>query len=91
MHTAITSEHLGHWTAWLEGHPEVGFGGETPAEALRRLCETLPGFDVNSIVADHSRTRDGRLAFAIGDECPDCGGSGRYANLRSRLFGNDAL
>lgn len=27
----------GHWSAWFDGHPELAFGGATPAEAVDRL------------------------------------------------------
>ena len=57
------------------------FGGHTPAEALRRLCETLDGFDADSLVADNARTRDGAMVFVVGEPCGDCGGSGRYVGL----------
>ena len=69
MLTAIASELHGHWSAWFEGNPESAFGGDTPTTALERLTATLDGFDVNSIVADNERTRDGHLVFVIGDVC----------------------
>ena len=35
--TIITEQHLGHWSAWFEDHPELAFGGDSPATAATRL------------------------------------------------------
>lgn len=93
MQTVVLEKRGGHWTANFEGHPELGFRGDHPVIALSRLLESLDNFDPNSLIAVEERTTDDRLVFIIGEECPDCGGSGQYVGLNeisacSRCDGN---
>ena len=59
------------------------FGGEWPAEAVKRLIATVPGLDVESITVDHEQSSDDRLVFMLGNSgvCPECGGTGEYIGL----------
>ena len=76
----IRAEQLhGHWTAWFVGHPENGFGGATLGHAISRLVEAA-GLSVDDVANHANRTAD-RLAFVVGPQYPDCGGSGRYVGL----------
>ena len=72
-----------HWTASFADSPETAFGGEWPAEAIKRLVATVPGLDVENITADHDRSSDDRLVFVLGEVCPDCGGTGEYVGLNA--------
>ena len=78
----IHAEQLhGHWTDWVSGHPETGFGGATPAQAISRLVEATPGLSVEDVAEDHPNCTANRLAFVVGPRCSDCDGSGRYVGL----------
>ena len=81
MQTAIVYESEGHFSASFEDSPFESFGGHTPTEALKRLWETLPGFDVDSLFADHERTRDGCMVFIIGKPSIDRNAAG-FAPIR---------
>lgn len=81
MHTVILEKRVDHWSAIFEGHPELRFRGDHPVIALSRLLESLENFDPNSLVPVEERTTDDRLVFVIGNECPDCNGSGQYIGL----------
>ena len=81
MHTVILEKRRGHWSATFEGHPELGFRGDHPVIALSRLLESLDNFDPNKLTPVEDRTTDSRMVFVIGDECPDCKGSGEYVGL----------
>ena len=70
----IHAEQLhGDWPAWVSGHPETGFGGETPAQAVSRLVEATPGLSVDDVAADYPNCTASRLAFVVGPQCSDCG------------------
>lgn len=81
MRRFITECHLGHWSAWELQHPEVAFGGNSPAVALGRLLDSL-GLEHQSIeVGEVQRVE--RMEFVIRDKvCPDCRGNGEYVGLR---------
>lgn len=81
MHTVILEKRRDHWSATFEDHPELAFRGDHPVIALSRLLESLDHFDPNSLVAVEERTTDDRLVFIIGQECPDCHGTGEYTGL----------
>ena len=56
----------GHWSASLSGIPKTGYGGQTPAQALRRLIDaTGIGLDGTEIIAMEEATRDGHLEFLV--------------------------
>ena len=82
MTRVVVTNTAGHWTAWQAGSPQVAFGGDTAAVAIRRLCEAA-GIDGTQIVADHVRCSEDVMEFLVGemDDCPDCGGTGRYVGL----------
>ncbi len=46
----IVEQLHGHWTAWFSDTPHVAFGGEWPADAIRRLLEA---FGDNQFDTDH--------------------------------------
>ena len=56
----IHAEQLhGPWTAWPADHPETGFGGATPAQAVSRLVEATHGLYVDDVAADHAELHSG--------------------------------
>lgn len=65
VHIIVTQSH-DHWTAAYRETPQIGFGGEAPSDAIRRLLEfTGANVDVEGIVAIEDATRDGHLEFLI--------------------------
>jgi hypothetical protein len=65
FHVIVERLH-GHWSAWLAGTPQVGFGGEWPAQAIERLLEAhdIP-VDATAVIAVESAARDGHMEFLI--------------------------
>lgn len=63
----IVEEHGGQWTAWVKGEPEIGYGGEWPADAIRRLLRDSgwDEFNPEEIVSVDASTREGHLEFLI--------------------------
>ena len=63
----IVEEHLGHWTAWFSGTPQVAYGGEWPVDAIRRLLNALGGdeFDEMQITSVDEANKEGHLEFRI--------------------------
>jgi len=59
----ITELHLGIWTAWEVGLPLARFVGDTPANALRALFNSL-GLDHASVCEEKSQRPD-RLEFIV--------------------------
>ena len=65
VHIIVEQLH-GHWSAWISGAPEVAFGGAFPADAIRRLLDSIGDwFDVEQISPVDEATRDGHLEFRI--------------------------
>ena len=80
MRQFIAAQHLNHWTAWEALHPEMGFGGDVPETALRRLFEVLE-LEVDRLETGDVQEPD-RLAFVVHDvRCHACNGSGEYIGL----------
>lgn len=63
----IVEQLHGHWSVWFAGTPQVAYGDEWPADAIRRLLDSLGGdqFDEDQIMAVDDATRDGHLEFRI--------------------------
>lgn len=62
----IVEQLHGHWSAWFADVPHASFGGEHPANALRRLIDASgEEFDEFEILADDECTRDGHLEFLL--------------------------
>ena len=63
----IVEQHLSHWSAWFSGTPQVAYGGQWPADAIRRLLDALGGnqFDVEQISEIEEATRDSHLEFRV--------------------------
>ena len=63
----IVEQHLGHWSAWFSGTTQVAYGGQWPADAIRRLLDAIGGnqFDAEQIVAIDEATKDGHLEFRV--------------------------
>lgn len=84
MHRIIAEKDpQGHWSAWFAGNPCCAFGGEHPADAVKRLLHEY-GHDPAMIEADYTANREGHMEFTIGAKvCPECGGSGKYVGLNA--------
>ena len=81
----LIAERMGHfrWDCRPEEKPEVSASAPLPHDAMRRLCSLL-GLRAAIYVATE-RTPE-RVVFQKGvrestDNCPECGGSGRYVGL----------
>jgi len=66
VHIVVDELH-GHWSASFSGMPHVGYGGEWPADAVRRLVEAIGSadLDTDNIVAVEDATRNGHLEFLV--------------------------
>ena len=71
----------GHWSAWLEEHPDTAFGGDEAAIAITRLVEATPGLELKNLNRDDEASTDVRFVLVVDAACPDCDGSGRYVGL----------
>lgn len=70
-----------HWLAWIEGRTESASTGESAAQAIEQLVETLPGVESESLTIIKRASRMGRYVFAVDAACPDCKGTGQYVGL----------
>lgn len=63
----IVEQHLGHWSAWFSGTPQVAYGGQWPADAIRRLLDAMGAnqFDAEQIAVIDEATRHGHLEFRV--------------------------
>ena len=77
----IAEQTHGTWTAWQEHSPCLSFGGDEPATAVSRLCES-EGIDLATLACRYSKVTRDRMEFVTASgPCPDCGGSGQYVGL----------
>lgn len=79
----------GQWLAYFEHAPQIGFGGDIPVGAVRRLLEGIeaaPG--TYPLVCDTDRAGNGILHRELNWQppeilftCSTCGGTGEYVGL----------
>lgn len=70
-----------HWSAWVEGRAEIGFGGASAAHCAERLAAEL-GVDFSKFVSTKEAVDDRQALFRLEMACPECGGSSRYMGLQ---------
>ena|SRR3990167_3661085 len=75
------------WTAWFEDTPQVAFGGPTSSTAIIRLLDTFPKVERYRLEILRGSEESGSMELALvprqREECPDCGGSGKYTGLNA--------
>jgi hypothetical protein len=79
----------GDWNAWLAGHPQHAFGGDSSATALARFLDKCGWSDLQVVADEYASSLDGaHFEFIVRhagpkQTCPDCGGSGKYVGLHA--------
>jgi hypothetical protein len=85
----------GQWVSHFKRSPHVEFGGDGPFGALNRLLEGTEAEPGEYIMQWDQGDRTGAEALfwtvtwqppELLHECPDCGGTGRYAGVTDMEF-----
>ena len=85
----LAKRRFGHWTAWFAHAPQEAFGSDNPREAITRLLEAHPEYDIDRKgLRLSNQLVDGNcieitVVLHGGSPCRECKGTGKYVGLQN--------